>query len=107
MKDTQCTCCDAPDAAPFHRIEGDSEMLCTACARNAALIDAAQADLHAQLAPVVKAWAARWESAGVKPFDLGVVLSGEGQYWHPLCLRGRAGHPEDNARAFIAEVLSN
>lgn len=111
MEDTlilpECECCGAPNALPLYRPEGESEALCPRCTRNAVLIDAATADLHAQLAPVLKAWATRWEGVGLSGTALGEVLSCEGTHWHPLGYRGRSGHADDNARAFIAEVLTN
>ncbi|WP_135230668.1 hypothetical protein [Deinococcus fonticola] len=103
----ECDMCGKPNALAFHRPSQMTEALCSDCARNAALIDAAHNDLHTQLAATVQAWAGRWAGVGVGVPDLGYVLWTEATYWHPLGFLGSTDDAQQNAHTFVQALLDD
>lgn len=65
---TRCDSCGQGGAVLVSR-PGSPEYLCGACESRAQLEERAAADLRAQLAPVLRAWAARW-SADLTPASI-------------------------------------
>lgn len=71
----------------------DGQTLCPACAARATLKDAAQASLEALTAPVLGAWAAQWQAAGVPLSALEVLTeSASGAWMHDRAARAYRLH---------------
>lgn len=92
QESSRCTSCLAPSALPFPHHIGSEEMLCPACSARAAVLQTAEASLHALVWPVVERWAKHWHAAGCTPAQLQTALMVYGEYWHP---EGQRAHPHE------------
>ena len=78
-----CAACGDPGAMSFEHRAGSSELLCSKCAARAALLQAAEDSLHAELWPRIEKWAKHWHAAGCGVGQLQAALWIYGTYYHP------------------------
>ena len=102
---SRCACCGTPDALPFQFSTGYEEPLCPACATRAALLQAAEASLHALLWPVIEKWAKHWVAAGCQPGQLQAALAMYGEYFHNDGAHARPDEDGDPHQQAIYDAL--